>query len=97
MVGKLPDRNQRELFRPLLSDLPYRQHEPVLLTDAIDWQYFEKTFEPLYAKTGQQAVPIQLIVGCLLLKQLKNLGDETTGNGMDRKPIHAVFLRDALF
>ena len=47
MVGALPDRNQRELFRPMLADVIDPQHELVLLSDAIDWQYFEKEFAPL--------------------------------------------------
>ena len=77
MLGKLPDKNQRELFRPLLVDLNDPHHELVLLADSIDWQYFEQEFSPLYSQVGQPSVPIRLMVGCLMLKHLKNLGDET--------------------
>ena len=47
MLGQLPDRNQRELFRPMLTDLIDKRHELVLLADSIDWDYFEKDFSPL--------------------------------------------------
>ena len=77
MLGKLPDRTQRELFRPMLEDMINKGHELVLLADSIDWQYFEKEFASLYSNTGQSSVPVRLIVGCLLLKHLKNLGYET--------------------
>ena len=79
MLGKLPDRNQRELFRPMLTDMIDKSHELALLSDVIDWLYFEKEFSSLYSHVGQKSVPIRLMVGCLLLKHLKNLGDETLG------------------
>ncbi len=34
-------------------------------------------FSPLYSKFGNPSHPIQFMVGCLLLKHLYNLGDET--------------------
>ncbi|MDR1668011.1 MAG: transposase [Bacteroidales bacterium] len=77
MLGKLPDKNQRELFRPMLTDMIDKGHALALLADRIDGQYFEDEFSPLYFSVGQSSVPIRLMVGCLLLKQLKNLGDET--------------------
>ena len=36
MSGTLPDRNQRELFRPMLVDLINPHHELVLLADSIE-------------------------------------------------------------
>ncbi|MDR1459672.1 MAG: IS5 family transposase [Bacteroidales bacterium] len=77
MTGTLPDKNQRELFRPLLMDLIDERHELVLLADRIDWRYFENEFSPLFSKKGDPSIPIRLMVGCLLLKHLKNLGDES--------------------
>jgi IS5 family transposase len=74
MLGKLPDINQRELFRPMLSDVTDRNHELALLADKIDWSYFENEFSELYSPAGQPGVSVRLMVGCLLLKQLKNLG-----------------------
>jgi hypothetical protein len=48
MIGKLPDRNQRNLFQPSLVDFIDMSHELVLLADKMDWKYFENGFAPLY-------------------------------------------------
>jgi IS5 family transposase len=76
MIGKLPEKGQRDLFRPMLKDFIDSKHELVLLADKIDWEYFEKEFSPLYSERGAPSVPIRLMVGCLMLKHLYNLGDE---------------------
>jgi len=91
MTGTLPDNRQRELFRPMLSDLIDRHHELVLLADSIDWQYFENEFSPLYSTVGTRSVPIRLMVGCLLLKHLKNLGDETLARAWIENPYMQYF------
>lgn len=44
MLGKLPEKIQRDLFRPLLKDFIDMNNELVLLSQAIDWSYFEKAF-----------------------------------------------------
>ena len=78
MIGKLPQTAQRDLFRPMLVDFIDSSHELVLLSKKIDWDYFEKEFSPYYTlDNGAPSVPIRLMVACLLLKHLYNLGDET--------------------
>jgi IS5 family transposase len=77
MLGKLPKITQRELFRPMLKDFIDPQHKLALLADKIDWTYFEEEFKPYYSENGAPSVPIRLMVGCLILKHLYNLGDET--------------------
>jgi IS5 family transposase len=86
MERKLSDTKQRELFRPMLEDLIDRRHELILLADSIDWQYFEEEFSLLYSKVGQHGVPIRLMVGCLILKHLKNLGDESLAKAWIENP-----------
>ena len=77
MLGKLPE-NNRELFRTRLEDLINPHHELALLSKAIDWGYFEKEFGIYYcSERGASGIPIRTMVGCLLLKHLYNLGDET--------------------
>lgn len=76
MLGKLPEKGQRDLFRPMLKDFIDMKHELAVLADKIDWSYFEKEFAPLYSDRGAPSVPIRLMVGCLMLKHLYNLGDE---------------------
>lgn len=66
-----------QLYRPMLVDFIDNRHELVLLSEKIDWKYFEKEFSPSYSKVGNPGHPIRFMVGCMLLKQLNNLGDET--------------------
>ena len=44
MIGKSPNRMEQELFGPLLSDFIDMDHELVLLSEKIDWTYFEREF-----------------------------------------------------
>lgn len=88
MIGKSPQKSQRDLFRPMLEDFIDMHHELVLLGNKIDWSYFEKEFTPYYSEKGAPSVPIRLMVGCLMLKHIFNLGD-------DRIP--EVWVRDAYF
>ena len=76
MLGKLQNRNERELFRTRLEDIINPNHELALLANTIDWQYFEDAFKSFYSDKGAPNVPIRTMVGCLLLKHLYNLGDE---------------------
>jgi IS5 family transposase len=78
MIGKLPKISQRDLFRPMLKDFIDPAHELVLLANVIDWQYFENEFSQYFCKdNGRPSVPLRVMIGCLLLKQMYNLGDET--------------------
>ncbi len=36
MIGKLPEKGQRDLFRPMLKDFINMKHELVLLVEKID-------------------------------------------------------------
>lgn len=76
MIGKLPIKSQRELFRPLLEDFIDMDHELVLLGNKIDWSYFDNEYAQYYSDNGAPSVPIRLMVGCLMLKHLYNLGDD---------------------
>ena len=76
MIGKLGKKGQMDLFRPQLEDFIDPNHELVLLSKNIDWSYFEQEFAPYYSRKGAPSVPIRLMVGCLMLKHLYNLGDD---------------------
>ena len=97
MIGKNADQNQRDLFKPLLKDFIDLGHELVLLSEKIDWSYFENTFSPLYSNTGQPGMPIRLMVGSLLLKRIYNLGDETLCEAWIRDPYMQYFCGMAHF
>jgi transposase, IS5 family len=77
MLGKSKNQHQNELFTPLLIEYINRNNELALLADSMDWTYFEKAFQSKYSNTGKPSMPIRFMVGCLMLKNLYNLGDET--------------------
>lgn len=77
MLGESSSQNQQDLFKPLLKEFIDLNHELVLLSDKIDWTYFEKEFSGLYSNTVKPSMPIRLMAGSLMLKRIYNLGDET--------------------
>lgn len=91
MIGKSEDQNQRNFFQPLLKDFINLNHELVLLGDKIDWSYFENEFATYYSKTGQPSMPIRLMVACLMLKRIYNLGDETLAKAWIMNPYMQYF------
>jgi IS5 family transposase len=97
MKGKLPNQNQKNLFRPILKDIINPVHELVVLAHKIDWKEFENSFSPLYSHTGQPGVPIRTMVGLLLLKRIYNLGDETVMAQWLQNPYFQYFCGEAEF
>jgi IS5 family transposase len=91
LVGKTDNRQQRDFFRPLLVDFINHDHELVLLAKKIDWSYFENTFSEFYSQTGRPSMPIRLMVGCLMLKRIYNLGDETLAEAWKMNPYMQYF------
>ena len=67
-------------------------HELVLLAHTIQWDIIEKSLAKYYSNVGQPAMPIRFMVGCMLLKHLYNLGDETLER-VDWRRLPAIFYR----
>lgn len=97
MIRKTSNQNQRNLFKPLFIDFIDLRHGLILLSDKIDWNYFEKSFSSLYSSTGKPAMPIRLMVGSLMLKRIYNLGDETLCESWIRDPYMQYFCGMAHF
>jgi len=76
MLKTPPKKQQLNLFHSPLSQMLDMNDPLIALADTIDWEIFEDNFEKHYSKDGRPAKPIRLMVGILLLKQLKNLSDE---------------------
>lgn len=81
----------------MLVDFIDRNHELVLLADRMEWSHLEKELSGYYFRSGRPSMPILLMVGCLLLKMIYNLGGETLCRGMENESVHAVFLRHDAF
>ncbi len=97
MLGKSPNQGQRDLFNPMLIDFIDTRHELVLLAYKIDWHYFEASFRDLYSHTGQKSMPLRFMVGCLILKRLYDLGDETLAKAWEMNPYMQYFTGESCF
>lgn len=69
----------------------------MLLSNKIDRSYFENEFAPRYSKRGAPGMPIRFMVGCLLLKRLYDLGDETLAKAWTRDPYMQYFCGEHFF
>ena len=97
MIGKLSNPCEQELFRPRLLSFIDPDNELVLLANKIDWSYFEEEFAPLYSERGRRAIAIRSLVGCLLLKHLYNLGDDTLPAAWECNPYMQYFCGEVFF
>ena len=84
--------HQANFFGPdLLLQLDPR--DPlILLSKAIPWQTFDQHFSSLYTQgRGRPCIPIRVMVGLLILKQLENLSDENIVLQWKRNPYYQAF------
>jgi len=97
MLGKSSNQSQKDLFSPLLVEFIDKGHELVLLGNKIDWKALEQEFAPFYSNRGKPAMPVRLMAGCLMLKHLYNLGDETLAKSWIMNPYMQYFCGAANF
>ena len=72
-----PAADTQQTFFFSLEDTLDRDHPLFTLAGAIDWDAFEREFgKPCHPSFGRPCKPIRLMVGLLILKQLRNLSDE---------------------
>lgn len=91
MIGKSKNPKQRDLLRPMFVDYLDLGHKLVLLSEEIDWQSIEEELSKYYSHTGKPSMPIRFMVGCLYLKRLFNLGDETLAQAWVMNPYMQYF------
>ena len=77
MITKPKDKNQLSFYSTFKEQLDH--HHPLyILAKNIHWQQFEDAFSKYYSATmGAPAKPIRLMVSLLILKQVRNLSDES--------------------
>ena len=63
----------------------------IALADTINWEQFDESFEKYYSDNGRPAKPIRLMVGILILKQLKDLSDEEMIEQWKQNPYYQYF------
>jgi IS5 family transposase len=63
------------------------------LASQLPWEELEKAFESYYSKIGRPALPMRLMAGLLLYKQMENLSDERLCEAWVRDPYMQYFIR----
>ena len=77
MLPKKKNTSQLGFYSTFSEQLDHK-HPLYKLAKSIDWQVFENEFSKFYSATqGKPAKPIRLMVSLLILKQLRNLSDES--------------------
>ena len=77
MISKPKNTSQLGFYSTFEEQLDHR-HPLYILAGQIHWQEFEESFSKQYSQTmGAPAKPIRLMVSLLILKQLRNLSDES--------------------
>ena len=78
MIGKIDKEPQLDIFKVPLKQFIDVNHELCLLSKKINWEKLEKDFSQYYcADNGRPSIPIQKIVGVILLKRVYNQSDES--------------------
>ena len=76
MIPQKSTSNQLNFLSPPLKEQLNDKQPLYLLSDTINWSYFEDEFSRLYSKEGRPAHPIRLMVSLLILKAIYSLSDE---------------------
>lgn len=77
MITKTKNTSQLGFYSTFEEQLDHK-HPLYILAQQIHWQEFENAFAKHYSQTmGAPAKPIRLMVSLLILKQLRNLSDES--------------------
>jgi len=97
MIGKTNKNPQLNVFRTPLVNMINMEHELVLLAQQIDWESVEKEFSVYYPEMGRPAVPVRMMVGSMLLKQMYNLGDEPFVARWIENPYYQYFCGETFF
>ena len=75
MLSKPKNTSQLGFYATFEEQLSHR-HPLFLLSGKINWMVFEESFSRHYSSNmGKPAKPIRLMVGLLILKQVRNLSD----------------------
>lgn len=97
MKGKSPNPNQLSFLDKRLADQLNPKHPLYRLAGEIPWDVLEKEFAKHYSHTGRSAHPVRLMVGLLILKQIRNLSDESVVERWVENSYYQYFCGETFF
>lgn len=91
MYNKPTNHRQPSMFFGLEDTLNPR-HPLYRLANKINWERFEDAFSPLYSSdNGRPAKPVRLMVGLIILRNLRNISDESVVNQFQENAYYQYF------
>jgi transposase, IS5 family len=97
MLAKRKDTKQLGFYSTFEEQLD-PHHGLYRLSQAINWGLFEKEFSKHYSATqGKPAKPIRRMVGLLIIKQLRNLSDESVVEQWSENSYYQYFSGEVCF
>lgn len=98
MIGKTDKTPQLNIFKIPLNQFINLKHQLCLLSKKIDWDKVEKDFSEYYCvDNGRPSIPIQKIVGVILLKRVYNHSDESVVERWMENPYWQYFCGETFF
>ena len=78
MLGEQQNDGQQVVWGNSLKLLCNPNHELVRLAGRLDWSTLELRFAPLYSPIGRPSIPLRVMIGLLILSELRRFSDEDT-------------------
>ena len=98
MIGKTDKTPQLDIFKTPLTQFINHKHELCLLSKMIDWDKVEEDFSQYYCvENGRPSIPIQKIIGIILLKRVYNQSDESVVERWIENPYWQYFCGETNF
>jgi IS5 family transposase len=88
---------QEDLFRSRLENIINMRHELVKLADAVNWDFLSSKVHPFYAVEGRPGIPVRLIAGLHILKQMYHLSDDGVCERWVHDPYFQYFCGEEYF
>ena len=82
---------QKNLFSGSFMDMLDLKDPLIILANNFPWSKIENNLKKYYTGIGRPPKPIRLMVGLLLLKQLRNLSDESVVEYWKQNPYFQYF------
>ncbi len=91
------DQFQLSFLFPTFKQMLNPHHPLYRMADLINWGEINKQFESYYKDFGRPSKPIRLMVGMLILKQVRNLSDEALVEQWVENPYYQYFCGGSQF
>ena len=78
MLGEQTNDGQQVIWGNGLKLLCNPNHELVRLAAQLEWSVLELRFAPLYSPMGRPSIPLRVMIGLLILAELRKFSDEET-------------------